>query len=151
MNASASRPVWTRRGVGENLHDHPGVGLHFEGPRSGYGLEAAQWLVWALAPLTYAALRTGPLASPTCEAGMFFNARGEDAAPDVQTHFIPFHLAHQGPRYQRKAGYFADVCLSRPKSRGVLRLASKDPSAAPLIDLGLLREESDLDTMAAGV
>ncbi|MGR3491257.1 MAG: GMC family oxidoreductase, partial [Shimia sp.] len=24
--------------VGENLHDHPGVGLHFEGPATGYGL-----------------------------------------------------------------------------------------------------------------
>jgi choline dehydrogenase len=83
--------------------------------------------------------------------GAFFNARGDGAEPDVQTHFIPFFLAHQGPRYQKKAGYFADVCLCRPKSRGSLRLTSKDPKAPPAIDLGLFRDESDLDTMVAGV
>jgi choline dehydrogenase len=137
--------------VGENLHDHPGIGLHFEGASSGYGLEARQWLDWVLAPLNYGVRRAGAFASPTVEGGMFFNARGEEAAPDVQTHFIPFHLAHQGGRFQMKSGYFADVCLCRPKSRGTFRLASKDPTAAPVIDLGLFRDESDLDTMVAGV
>ena len=137
--------------VGENLHDHPGIGLHFEGGGSGYGLEARQWLHWALAPLNYGLRRAGAFASPTVEGGMFFNARGEDAAPDVQTHFIPFHLAHQGPRFQMKSGYFADVCLCRPKSRGQFRLTSKDPNAVPKIDLGLFNDESDLDTMLAGV
>ena len=137
--------------IGQNLHDHPGVGLHFEGPGSGYGLEARQWLKWAIAPLNYLARRTGPFASPTVEGGLFFNARGEDAAPDVQTHFIPFHLAHQGPRFQMKSGYFADICLCRPKSRGELLLASSDPKAAPVIDLGLFNDPSDLDTMAAGI
>lgn len=137
--------------VGANLHDHPGVGLHFEGRATGYGLELRQWPRWALSPLSYALARKGPLASPTCEAGMFFNARGTAPDPDVQTHFIPFFLAHKGSRYQRKSGYFADVCLSRPKSRGSLQLVSKDPKVAPLIDLGLLREQSDVDTLAAGV
>lgn len=137
--------------IGANLHDHPGVGLHFEGPGSGYGLELAQWPRWAMSPLQYLLTRSGPLASPTVEAGMFFNARGDGGEADVQTHFIPFFLAHDGDRYQRKAGYFADVCLCRPKSRGSLRLASKDPAQAPLIDLGLFREESDLDTMVEGV
>lgn len=137
--------------IGENLHDHPGVGLHFEGPASGYGLEPRQWLSWAMAPLSYALNKSGPLASPTVEGGMFFNARGDSNVPDVQSHFIPFHMAHKGRRFQMKSGYFADVCLCRPKSRGRLRLASKDPKAAPLIDLGLLSDASDLDTMAAGI
>lgn len=137
--------------VGENLHDHPGIGLHFEGPGSGYGLEPRQWLSWALAPLNYGLRRAGALASPTVEGGLFFNARGTDDIPDVQTHFIPFYLAHQGPKFPTKAGYFADVCLCRPKSRGSFRLTSKDPKAAPVIDLGLFRDESDLDTMAEGV
>jgi len=137
-------------GVGANLHDHPGVGLHFEGAGSGYGLEPAQWPRWALAPFAYHLFRRGPLASPTCEAGAFFNARGA-GEPDVQTHFIPFFLAHEGSRYQKKAGYFADVCLCRPKSRGSLRLTSKDPKAPPAIDLGMFRDDSDLDTMVSGI
>ena len=136
--------------VGENLHDHPGFGLHFEGAGTGYGLEPAQWWNWARAPLDLF-FKEGPLASPTVEGGAFFNARGDGSEPDVQSHFIPFHLDHEGKKYAMKSGYFADVCLCRPKSRGALRLASADAEAPPLFDLGLFREESDLDTLAAGV
>ncbi|MCH2075930.1 MAG: GMC family oxidoreductase N-terminal domain-containing protein [Rhodobacteraceae bacterium] len=136
--------------LGENLHDHPGFGLHFEGAGTGYGLEPAQWWRWARAPFDLLA-RRGPLASPTVEGGAFFNARGDDAEPDVQSHFIPFHLDHRGKKYSMKSGYFADVCLCRPQSRGALSLASADPNTAPVIDLGLFREARDLDTLAEGV
>jgi len=136
--------------VGENLHDHPAFPLHFEGAGTGYGLEPAQWASWAHAPLDLLFGR-GPLASPTVEGGAFFNARGENAEPDVQSHFIPFHLDHRGKKYALKSGYLADVCVCRPKSRGNLRLASADPAAPPLFDLGLFRDASDLDTLTAGV
>ncbi len=139
------------RAVGANLQDHPGVGLHFEGPGTGYGLEPRQWAAWAAAAVQYFLLRQGRFASPTVEGGAFFNARGTGAEPDVQTHFIPFHLDAGGKRYALKSGYFADVCLCRPKSRGGLRLISKDPAAPPSIDLGLFADESDLDTLVAGV
>ncbi|MBD0866125.1 MAG: GMC family oxidoreductase [Rhodobacteraceae bacterium] len=137
--------------VGENLHDHPGTGLHFEGSGTGYGLELAQWPAWAWAPFRYVLTRTGRLASPTVEGSAFFNARGDDAEPDVQSHFIPFYLDWQGRKYPLKSGYFADVCLCRPKSRGSLRLMSKEARAAPIIDLGLLRDDSDLETLTAGI
>ncbi|MEP3784917.1 FAD-dependent oxidoreductase [Ascidiaceihabitans sp.] len=137
--------------IGQNLHDHPGVGLHFEGAGTGYGLEPRQWLSWAVAPWRYYNGNGGRLASPTCEGGAFFNARGTGAMPDVQSHFIPFHLDSRGKRYGLKSGYFADVCVCRPKSRGQLRLTSKDPKAAPFIDLGLLSDPRDLDTLVAGL
>ncbi|MEM6896552.1 MAG: GMC family oxidoreductase N-terminal domain-containing protein [Pseudomonadota bacterium] len=94
--------------VGQNLHDHPAFGLHFEGAGTGYGLEPEQWGTWARAPIDLLFNR-GPLASPTVEGGAFFNARGESAEPDVQSHFIPFHLDHRGKKYALKSGYFADV------------------------------------------
>lgn len=137
--------------VGENLHDHPAAGLHFAGPGSGYGLTPAQIPAWALAPFQYAALRRGRFASPTVEAGAFFNARGLDATPDVQTHFIPYMLGWQGKRYVYGSGYFADVGICRPKSRGALRIRSRDPRAAPEIDLGLFNHASDIDTLVAGL
>ncbi|MEM9853092.1 MAG: GMC oxidoreductase [Pseudomonadota bacterium] len=136
--------------VGRNLHDHPAFPLHFEGAGTGYGLEPAQWWNWAKAPIDLM-LGRGPLASPTVEGGAFFNARGEAAEPDVQSHFIPFHLDHRGKKYALKSGYLADVCVCRPKSRGLLKLASSDPAAPPAFDLGLFREEDDLDTLTAGV
>ncbi len=134
-------------GVGANLHDHPGAGLHFAGPGSGYGLNAGQAGQWLAAPLRYALMRSGVLASPTVEGGAFFNARGEDGPPDVQSHFIPFLLNWEGGRYRYGAGYFADICLCRPKSRGRLRLTKQGLE----IDLGLFADPSDLDIMVAGL
>ncbi|MEM6307428.1 MAG: GMC family oxidoreductase N-terminal domain-containing protein, partial [Pseudomonadota bacterium] len=92
--------------VGQNLHDHPGVGLHFAGPRSGYGLTWGQAMAWAVAPLAVLFGR-GRFASPTVEGGGFFNARGIAAPPDVQTHFIPFKFPNPGAPGRYGAGYFA--------------------------------------------
>ncbi len=138
-------------GVGQNLHDHPGVGLHHAGDNSGYGLTLSQLPAWALAPLQIL-WGKGRFASPTVEGGGFFNARGDGGPPDVQTHFIPFILPWPGKSDgKRGSGYFVDVCLCRPKSRGDLRLATAHPGDSPLINLGIFQDESDLQTMVAGV
>ena len=137
--------------IGQNLHDHPDIGLHFQGHGTGHGLELQQWGKWALSPLNYALFGRGPLASSTCEAGAFFNARGDSPIPDIQTHFIPFYLAASGSRYQMKSGYLAGVCLCQPKSRGSLRLSGAHANASPHIDFGMFNQESDLDTMVHGI
>ncbi len=132
--------------VGQNLHDHPGCGMHFAGVHSGYGLTLRQAAAWAMSPLNY--LRgKGPLASPTVEGAAFFNARGDGAEPDVQSHFIPFFMNHAGSRYAPGSGYFADVCVCRPKSRG--RLMRRDGQLH--IALGLFNDEADLDTLTHGL
>ena len=40
--------------------------------------------------------------------------------------------------------------LSRPKSRGSIRLASRDPFVHPLIDPNYLTDQNDVDTLVAG-
>ena len=42
------------------------------------------------------------------------------------------------------------VTLIYPKSRGTLRLASADPTAAPLIDFQYLADRADLEVLAEG-
>ena len=135
-------------GVGANLHDHPGFGLHFKGARSGYGLTLGQLPAWALSPFQWLLTRSGRLSSNTVEAGAFYNVSGGDT-PDIQTHFLPFLMGWQGRSIIWGAGYFADVCLCQPRSRGRLRMG-RDPYA-PLIDLNLFGDQSDLDTMVRGV
>lgn len=136
--------------LGQNLHDHPGAGLHFAGPRSGWGLSWDQAFHWAIAPFAVV-FGKGRFASPTVEGGGFFNAREMEDAPDVQTHFIPFKLGNPAAPGRVGSGYFADVCVCRPKSRGSLTLASKDPNVSPNIDLGLFNDPADLDTLVAGL
>ncbi len=133
-------------GVGANLHDHPGVGLHFAGPHSGYGVSWRHALAWASAPLRYALGGRGIFNSPTVEGGMFFGADA-DGAPQFQSHFIPFFMNPAGSRYTPGEGYFADVCLCRPTSRGALRMTPDGLS----IDLGLFSDPRDLDQMVAGI
>ena len=137
--------------VGENLHDHPAAGLHYVGPESGYGLTLSQLPAWMLAPFRYLFTRKGRFASPTVEGGAFFNARGEAGEPDVQCHFIPFMMDWKGSRFTTGSGYFADVCVCRPKSRGRLRLTSADPNVSPDIDLGLFNDPDDVETLLAGL
>lgn len=147
LNAQGIPVVLDAPNVGANLHDHPGAGLHFVGKSSGYGLTIGQAGRWLLAPFNYLFRRKGPLASPTVEGGMFFNASGDGATPDVQTHFIPFLMNWKGSRYVPGAGFFADVCLCRPKSRGRLRLT---PDGIQ-IDFNLLSDPADLDLMVSGI
>lgn len=136
-------------GVGGNLHDHPGVGLHFVGAGSGYGLTLSQVPHWAVSPFRYLFSRRGVLASPTVEANAFFRVMPGDGPPDAQSHFIPFMLGWKGRRYDFGAGYFADVVVSRPKSRGRLTLGqgTYDPS----IDFNLLSDVYDQEVLERGL
>ncbi|MEL6967334.1 MAG: GMC family oxidoreductase N-terminal domain-containing protein [Pseudomonadota bacterium] len=137
--------------VGKNLHDHPSVGVHHAGQRSGYGLTIDQAAAWAMSPLRWLFTRKGRMSSNFVEAGAFLRAApigadGDDR-PDAQVHFIPYMMGYQGKAITRGSGYFADICLCRPKSRGKLTLKSADPNATPIIDLGLLSDPQDLDLL----
>lgn len=135
--------------IGANLHDHPAIGLHFAGPGSGYGLTLTQVPRWALAPFSYALAKRGPLASPTVEACAFFRAMPGRGAPDAQCHFIPFMIGWKGRAITLGAGYFADVTVSRPRSRGTLTLGRDRYD--PAIDLNLLADPHDRDVMKHGI
>lgn len=136
-------------GIGENLHDHPGVGLHFAGAGSGYGLTLTQLPRWGMAPFTWIFARKGPFASPTVEACAFFRAMPGQGRPDAQCHFIPFMLGWKGRPITWGAGYFADVVVSRPRSRGRLSLG-KD-KFSPAIDLNLLGDPYDKEVLMNGI
>jgi len=47
-------------------------------------------------------------------------------------------------------GYSCHVCLLRPKSRGTLRLASRDPQVMPLIDPAFLQDPDDAARLVRG-
>ncbi|MEM7641336.1 MAG: GMC family oxidoreductase N-terminal domain-containing protein [Pseudomonadota bacterium] len=132
--------------VGGNLHDHPAVAVHHEGPGSGRGLTLAQMPEWGLAPFRWLLTGRGPLASNTVEAGAFL-ADG-DGPPRWQVHFIPARLGHGRRPIGWGAGYYADVCLMQPRSRGRLTLA---PDGEPAIDLGLLSDVADRDDVRQGL
>lgn len=136
-------------GVGENYHDHVASPLHMEtSDTTSYGLSwpalprGVFWFLW------YLATRKGPLAGNVFESVAFLRTDPALARPDVQFVFqparrltnpkVPFPLGH---------GYAISPVSLYPKSRGTLRLASADPSAAPLIDPRLLADPEDIQPL----
>ncbi len=120
-------PVTDLPGVGQNLQDHP---IALTCYAAGNALPVSQYNHGEM----YASLRSGL----------------ERGVPDLHLFPILFPLApagHEAP----PAGYALVASLVAPESRGSVRLASADPQAPPVIDLGLLRTGRDLDTLTAGM
>ncbi|MBG0511022.1 GMC family oxidoreductase N-terminal domain-containing protein [Agrobacterium sp. MOPV5] len=148
-------------GVGANLQDH--IYVHIlsrvlaEYSINSYIRKSTSVLKsWMLLPqvLQYAFTRTGLLNSAAAQAGVFVRSNPEAVSPDIQVQFRPFSM------FITPEGAFgseadptvtASCTVLRPKSRGKLSLASKDPTASPQILFNYLKEDADLDTLVAGV
>ncbi len=138
-------------GVGENLHDHPSAAIFYEGGDSGHGLSLATIFTHALAPFRYLLARRGVFASNVVEGGGFARTDSSLTEPDVQFHFIPTKVSHEGAKITWGRGYYCDACVLKPVSRGRLRLVSPAIADDPIIDLNLLAEHEDQQTLLRGV
>ncbi|OBJ62713.1 GMC family oxidoreductase [Mycobacterium sp. 1423905.2] len=114
--------------VGQNLHDH------------------------LLVSNIYAA--KDPLPPGTnnlLEAQLFARSGGcKGEAPDLQPLFI--HIPYPADGYPMpEHGYTIAAGLVNVQSRGTLRLASADPSDAPLVDPNVLADQADLEAVVDAV
>jgi len=94
--------------------------------------------------------KTGVLTSNLAEAGGFLKTDPTLAEPDVQLHFLPALVDNHGEKKRLGGGFSCHVCVLRPKSRGEVLLASKDPMANPVIDPNFLSDEDDLRRLIKG-
>ena len=138
-------------GVGENLHDHPAIAAHYEGGNRGRGLSFATLTGLAAAPFEYLLARRGIFASNLVEGGGFAKTDSSLTEPDVQFHFIPSKIGHIGAKITWGRGYYGDVCLLKPASRGRLRLASANIDDDPIIDLNMLSNDEDRQSLLRGL
>jgi choline dehydrogenase len=140
--------------VGDNLHDHMFHALTFHVSSSrnkGTAMYFARGLAREL-------IRPGTtfLANSVFEAVAFLRTSQAGAVPDLQLHLLPW--AYVSPNQDAPIRHDVDkrpaltvlTTLIYPKSRGTLRLASTDPTAAPLIDFQYLADPADLDVLAEG-
>ncbi|MEU7789733.1 MULTISPECIES: GMC family oxidoreductase N-terminal domain-containing protein [unclassified Amycolatopsis] len=140
--------------VGDNLHDHMFHALTFQVASSklrGTAPFFARGLAKEL-------LRPGStfLANSVFEAVAFLRTSQADAVPDLQLHLLPW--AYVSPNQDAPIRHAVDkrgaltvlTTLIYPKSRGTLRLASADPTAAPLIDFQYLADPADLEVLGEG-
>jgi len=140
-------PVLDQPAVGENLGDHPATYAVWTTPQP-------ESLLQALEPAAlerFAATQTGPFASNLAEAGGFARVGDGAAAPDVQFHVAPLQIVDEGLADPDAHGVWVSPCLLTARSRGSVRLASKDPTAKPIVRNGFYAEEEDMARAVAAV
>jgi choline dehydrogenase-like flavoprotein len=139
-------------GVGANLHDHVDVVQVVHAPhlKDLFGISPTGLWRALKGIFEWRAHRRGMLTTNFAEAGGFIKSQPAEATPDLQFHFVVGKLIDHGRKTVFGHGYSCHVCLVRPVSRGSLKLASKDPAQAPLIDPNFLGERDDMDRLVRG-
>ncbi|GAB2745884.1 GMC family oxidoreductase [Streptomyces bullii] len=128
--------------VGENLQDHPHVGLSY--------LTDTESLFTAETPDNVRLLESegrGPLTSNLGEAGGFHRSREGLDAPDIQVHATPVMFHGEGISPVTDHAFMFGAVLLSPTSRGKVSLRSALPSAKPRIVHNYLTTEEDRATM----
>ena len=140
-------------GVGAKLHDHVDVVQVVDAPKATdlFGLSFTGLRHAISGMLEWHKYRSGPLTTNFAEAGGFIRSSPQQAAPDLQLHFVIGKLVNHGRSTVFGHGYSCHVCVLNPESRGSVTLASADPLAAPLIDPAFLTAPGDLERLVAGV
>lgn len=140
--------------VGDNLHDHLFVPTTYLMPNAVHRGKASYFARGALREFT----RGGSfLANTVFETVGFVRTSLATDVPDLQIHVLPW--AYPSPNQDAPIRHQVDKrpaltvmsTLIYPRSRGTLRLASTDPTAAPLIDMNYLAEPGDRQVLVEGV
>ncbi|MDM0114970.1 GMC family oxidoreductase N-terminal domain-containing protein [Variovorax sp. J22R133] len=140
-------------GVGENLHDHID---HVQSYRTKsvnetFGVSARGGARVASAIPEWKKNRTGLVTSNFAESGAFVRSSPDVEVPDLQMVFVVALVDDHSRKLHMGHGYSCHMEVLRPHSRGNVKLASRDPKAAPLIDPNFLGDERDLDLLVKGV
>jgi choline dehydrogenase len=141
--------------VGDNLHDHLFVPMSFAMPTA---IRRSSPAYFARAFMRERIWNDSTwLARSVFEVVAFVRGEHAEEIPNLQLHVLPW--SYPGPNQDAPIRHKPDPrcaltvmsTLIYPKSRGTLRLASADPTAAPLIDPNYLDEDADVDVLVGGM
>jgi choline dehydrogenase len=138
-------------GVGENLQDHlefyfqvaskEPITLYSSINNVSRALIGARWLL----------RKDGLGATNHFETCGFIRSRPGVPYPDIQYHFLPMAVAYDGSSLAQEHGFQAHVGPMRSKSRGWVRLRSREPLDKPRILFNYMSDPEDWVEMRACV
>ncbi|TNM40453.1 choline dehydrogenase [Nocardioides albidus] len=139
--------------VGDNLHDHLFHPLSFHIPSVMYRGNPWTFFKGMARDLTVGG---SFLDHSVFESVGFVRTSMATDVPDLQLHALPW--TYPSPNQDEPIRHMPDPrpgltvfsTLIYPRSRGTLRLASADPTAAPLIDYGFFTDPADVEVLAEG-
>jgi choline dehydrogenase len=138
--------------VGRNLQDHCGLTISRFVNVPTYnsesrGLHAAKHL------LNYLAFRKGPLASAAVQGMGWLRTDPSLHEPDIHLNWLPYGIDYTvtPPAMHQRPAVSLGLCVSRPHSRGQVRLRTASVADKPVIDHRLAGDERDVATIKRGI
>ena len=136
-------------GVGQNLQDHVTTVLiyktHKINDAMGFSLKGTWNMLKAM--WEWRTQRTGWITSNVSETQGFVSTYGNTDYPNIQLALCTGIVDDHARKMHMGHGYTLHVTLLRPKSRGSVTLASRNPTDKPLIDPAFFKHKDDLQTM----
>lgn len=129
--------------VGQNLENHPGVNLQYAARREDTLVSQLGLIGQARLGLEWLLFRRGLGASNFFEAGAFVKTHDGADYANLQLEFLPLARRVVNGKVTVFPGFQLWMDLSRPQSRGHIRLRSANPSDAPEIVFNHLKERED--------
>ena len=139
------------RGVGMNLQDHLAIGVKQRCTQPISMQPMLKPLRAALAVGQYFVNGKGPAAYHGIEALAFVKTRSEIVAPDLQYHFTMIMYGDDGREIIPEHGFMPYFNITRPESRGYIRIGSTDPTKYPTIQPNYFEQPEDLRVMRDGI
>lgn len=136
-------PVADLKGVGQNLQDHLELYVQYAvskpvtlNSRLGLLSKARIGLEWLVA-------KSGLGATNHFEACAFIRSAKNVAWPDIQFHFLPGAISYDGSPAPVNHGMQVHVGPNRSKSRGNVKITTREPRDAPQISFNYMSHKDD--------
>ncbi|OHV12294.1 choline dehydrogenase [Kushneria phosphatilytica] len=129
--------------VGRNLQDHLEMYIQYECKQPITLYSALKWYNQPQIGAEWLFQGKGIGASNQFEAGGFIRTEEGEAWPNLQYHFLPCAISYNGKSAVQAHGFQAHVGSMRSKSRGRIRIRSRDPNEAPSILFNYMSEARD--------
>ena len=139
-------------GVGKNLMDHPECPLIAKANgKFGYYKQGEGWRMIKNG-LEFLLFGTGRVNSTGVEAGAFVNPIDKEDLAYIQAFFVPSIYMNSDTIgvIDDNYGMSITTVMTKPKSRGYVKLKSSNYKDPPEIQLNLLKNDDDLKMMMAG-
>jgi len=148
-------PILDLPGVGQNLSDHPNFAVVFKAKITDTPLRHLRLDRAALNALEWLAFKTGAFATNNTAANIYVRSLPELARPDIQIIYTTLNLDSgfwfPGIGKQPIHRITARGGLLHPVSRGWMKLRSSNPLDKPRVQLNMLTEQADVDTMVRAI
>ncbi len=139
-------------GVGQNLQDHITANISWRSADTqatfGNSLRGALGLLRGIRQ--WRRERRGVLTSNVAESGAFLRSRSDLDRPDIELEMLRTIVNDHVRKQHLGHGFTLHVVLLRPKSRGEVRLASRDPGASLQIDPRYFSAPEDMQDLVRG-